>query len=86
MTDRSRVNQEWRETADTINSRDQLLATYSGSCQILCDREENQDIEKEEKFLEEEMKTECDYINKPPRSVSLAFLQRGHMVCVLFCL
>ena len=79
---RDPLNTEWRGTVDT-NTRDHLLGSYSGSCQILCDREENQDIEKEEKFLEEEMKTECDYVNQPPRSLSLVYLQRGQKVCVI---
>ena len=62
------------------------MKTYSGSCDVLLDglngRLENEDIEQEEKFLEQEMNTECDHVIKPPRSVSLAFLQRTQLVCI----
>ena len=59
---------------------------YSGlkaaSCDILVDRvpeeAEDEDIQQEEMFLEEEMKTEV--IPGPTRSVSLAMFQKTHEV------
>ena len=49
-----------------------LLGSHVSFPTVLCEVMENKDIEQEEKFLDEEMKT--DWILKPTRSSSLAIL------------
>ena len=71
---------------DSPRRRRRLVPGYSGlkaaSCDILVDRvpeeAEDEDIQQEEMFLEEEMKTEV--IPGPTRSVSLAMFQKTHEV------
>ena len=81
------IADEQGNVGPVVKRRSTLHKTFSGSHQTLNDKQGNEDIEEEEKFLEEEMKTECDHVNKPPisvRSVSLAAIQRAQMVCVCY--
>ena len=81
------IADEQGNVGPVVKWRSTLHKTFSGSHQTLNDKQGNEDIEEEEKFLEEEMKTECDHVNKPPisvRSVSLAAIQRAQMVCVCY--
>ena len=62
---------------DTSKSCELLLGSRSSFHTLSCDELDNTDIEQEEKFLNEEMKTE--WIPKPTRSISLAMFQSPHV-------
>ena len=59
-----------------------LLGSHSPFKTLSCDELDNEDIEEEEQFLNEEMKTE--WIPKPTRSISLALFQTPEVSTKVF--
>ena len=63
-------------------SCEHLLGSHSPFTTLSCDELDNEDIEEEEQFLNEEMKTE--WIPKPTRSISLALFQSPEVSTKVF--
>ena len=63
-------------------SCEHLLGSHSPFTTLSCDELDNKDIEEEEHFLNEEMKTE--WIPKPTRSISLALFQSPEVSTKVF--
>ena len=63
-------------------SCEHLLGSHSPFTTLSCDELDNEDIEDEEQFLNEEMKTE--WIPKPTRSISLALFQSPEVSTKVF--
>ena len=67
---------------DSSKSCEYLLGSHSPFKTLSCDELDNEDIEEEEQFLNEEMKTE--WIPKPTRSISLALFQTPEVSTKVF--